>query len=179
MIRVYIVSKTAQVELKSGRVEAPAPSAVSQCTAGSTHAVMPFSFRRLTTIGSTAVVWLSLGFLMISALRGAWCQENCEYGMPCCRLRMARSGGSCTSHQRLTLLHSSAQRKPFLTVNTSPERLKKPQPPSLALPQHPLNTPCPTKSASVELTGLKAEVGGVEAFRGCVECQKWQRLRLS
>jgi hypothetical protein len=52
------------------------------------------------------------------------------------------SSDSESRDQGLTLVHFSAQREPFLTLNTSPKRLK-----------HPLNTPCPIKSAYVELTG--------------------------
>jgi len=57
------------------------------------------------------------------------------------------------SGQGLTLVHLSAQLEPFLTLNTSPKRLRPPPAPPSTLPKHPLTTPCPTKSAYFELTG--------------------------
>mmetsp|Transcript_15090 Transcript_15090/g.37077 ORF Transcript_15090/g.37077 Transcript_15090/m.37077 type:complete len:267 (-) Transcript_15090:752-1552(-) len=82
-----------------------APSPVSQCTAGSTQDLIPFWRKISTTWGNTAVVPLSFGFFMMSTFFGVSRQENCECGTPCRRLRMARPGGSCTSHP--SSLHSS------------------------------------------------------------------------
>jgi len=62
-------------------------------------------------------------------------------------------GWLISAGQGLTLIHFSAQPAPFLTLNTSPKPLKTPSTPTLTLPKHPLNTPCPTKSAYVEMTG--------------------------
>ena len=61
------------------------------------------------------------------------------------------------TRQGLTLIHLLAQPEPFLTLNTSPKRLNTPSTPALDTPstppKHRLKTPCPTKSAHVELTG--------------------------
>jgi len=59
--------------------------------------------------------------------------------------------------QGLTLVHFSAQFEPFLSLETSPKRLnprhKYPLNTPYTPPTHPLHTPCPTKSAYVELKG--------------------------
>jgi len=63
----------------------------------------------------------------------------------------AGNGGG--ERQGLTLAHFSAQPEPFLTLKTSPKRLK-PLNPRHEYPLNiPLNIPCPPKNAYVELKG--------------------------
>ena len=82
------------------------PSPVSQRTTGSTQVVIPLLCRMACTLGSIAVVFLSLGFLITRTFRGRFFQLNCECGTPRCRVRMDRSAGSCTSHP--SSLHSNS-----------------------------------------------------------------------
>jgi hypothetical protein len=68
------------------------------------------------------------------------------------RARSEESGDAAELGQGLTLVHFSAQPEPFLTLKP-PKRLDTLPPPPNIPREHPLNTPCPTKSANVELKG--------------------------
>ena len=135
------VSETAQVELKSGRVQAPAVNACATRVGRLLRLLYPPLHTRpnntptaskFTTSAGAAATDVPAPSPASPAAAAAEAEEEAQALRACKRrtrsskMSVGLDSSSCTSRQGLTLVHFSAQPEPFLTLKTSPERVDTP-----------------------------------------------------